>query len=92
MDERESTAFVASKADWTREEWARAERYTFTVGWNAEDELFIASAVEIPYAMSHGRTPEEAVRNVVDAVATVLDAAADNPAIIVPEPTGAVVR
>lgn len=91
MNERGQKAFVASKGDWTPEEWARAERYTFTVGWSAEDELFIASAVEIPYAMSHGRTPEEAVHNVVDAVASVLDAAADNPAIIIPEPSGVAV-
>lgn len=88
MDGRESIPFVASKEVWTPEEWARAERYTFTVGWNAEDN---ASAVEIPYAMSHGRTPEEAVHNVVDAVASVLEAATDNPSIIVPEPIGVVV-
>ena len=81
----------ASKQDWTREEWMRAERYTFTVGWNAEDEVFIASAAEIPYAMSHGRTPEEAVHNAIDAVATVLDAAENNPVILVPEPSVVVV-
>lgn len=88
MTGREQEEFVASKENWTPEEWARAERYTFTVGWSAEDQLFIASVVEIPYAMSHGRTPEEAVHNVIDAVASVLDAAAGNPSIIVPEPSG----
>lgn len=91
MDEREHDAFVASIEDWTPEEWARAERYTFTVGWSAEDEAFIASAVEIPYAVSHGRTPGEAVHNAVDAVASVIDAALDNPAIVIPEPSGVTV-
>lgn len=79
---------MASTEHWTPEEWAHAQRYTFTVGWSVEDEIFIASAIEIPYAMSHGRTPEEAVHNAVDAVASVIDAAADNPAIIIPEPSG----
>ncbi len=79
---------MASTENWTSEEWAQAQRYTFTVGWSVEDEIFIASAIEIPYAMSHGRTPEEAVHNAVDAVASVIDAAADNPAIIIPEPSG----
>jgi predicted RNase H-like HicB family nuclease len=87
MNRREPEAFVASKENWTTQEWARAERYTFTVGWSTVDEMFIASAVEIPYAMSHGRTPEEAVHNAVDAVATVIDAAADNPAIVIPDPS-----
>lgn len=44
MDGRESATFVASKEDWTPEEWSRAERTTFTVGWNAEND---ASALEI---------------------------------------------
>ncbi len=84
-------AFVASKENWTTQEWARAERYTFTVGWNTVDDLFIASAVEILYAMSHGRTLEEAVHNAVDAVASIIDAAADNPAIVIPAPSGVTV-
>lgn len=86
MDERGQEAFVASKDDWTTEEWVRAERYTYTVHWSEEDAAFIAVAREVPYAMSHGRTPEEAVHNAVDAVASVIDAAVDNPAIVVPEP------
>lgn len=79
---------MASKENWTPQEWAQAERYTYTVGWSVEDEIFIASAIEIPYAMSYGRTPEEAVHNAVDAVASVIDVAADNPAIVIPEPNG----
>ncbi len=84
MSGREQEAFAASKENWAQEEWARAERYTFTAGWSTEDELLIASAVDIPYAVSHGRTPEEAVHNTVDA-------AAENPAIIIPEPNGVAV-
>ena len=90
-DEPGEAPFVASREAWAPDEWARAERYTFTVGWSAEDELFIASAVEIPYAMSHGRTPEEAVHNAIDAVASVIDAAAAQPAITIPEPIGVAV-
>lgn len=84
-------AFVASPEDWTPEEWTRAQRYTYTVGWSVEDNVFIASAVEIPYAMSYGRTPEEAVHNAVDAVTSVINAASDNQAIVIPEPNGAIV-
>ena len=91
MNGRDEAAFVTSKENWTTSEWARAERYTFTVGWSTADGMFIASAVEIPYAMSYGRTPEEAVHNAVDAVASVIDAAADNPAIIIPDPMGVTV-
>lgn len=87
MDDRGQEAFVASKDDWTTEEWKRAERYTFTVHWSEEDAVFIAVASEVPYAMSHGRTPEEALHNAVDAVASVIDAANSNPAIIIPDPT-----
>ncbi len=82
---------MASKEHWTTQVWARAERYTFTVGWSTVDELFIASAMEIPYALSHGRTPEEAVHNAVDAVASVIDAAGGNPAIVIPDPSGVIV-
>jgi len=88
MDARDPEAFVASAEAWTPEEWAHAERYTYTVGWSAEDNLFIASAVEIPYAMSYGRTPEEAVHNAVDAVASVIDAASGDAAVVIPEPSG----
>jgi len=91
MDACEPEAFIASVEAWTAEEWARAERYAYRVGWSVEDNVFIASAIEIPYAMSYGRTPEEAVHNAVDAVASVIDAASDNPAIVIPEPSGATV-
>jgi len=80
-------AFLASIDVWTMEEWTRAERYTFTVRWSEEDSVFIATARELPYAMSHGRTPEEAVHNAVDAVASAIEAAIDNPAIMIPEPS-----
>ena len=36
---------------------------------------------------SNGWTPEEAVHNAVDAVASVIDTAMDNPAIVIPEPS-----
>jgi predicted RNase H-like HicB family nuclease len=88
MDRHENETFVASREDWTADEWKRAERYTFTVRWSEEDALFIAAAVEIPYAMSHGRSPEEAVHNAVDAVASVIDAATEHPDIVIPEPSG----
>jgi predicted RNase H-like HicB family nuclease len=88
MDERAEEAFVAARDNWTSEEWARAERYGYTVRWSEADAAFIASAVEIPYAMSYGRTPEEAVHNAIDAVASVIDAAAAHPGIVIPEPSG----
>ncbi|MBA2776036.1 MAG: hypothetical protein H0U31_04815, partial [Chloroflexia bacterium] len=66
MVEQKQEEFLASNDVWTTEEWARDERYTFTVHWSEEDAVFIATAKELPYAMSHGRTPEGAVHNAVD--------------------------
>ena len=58
---------------WTTEEWQRASRYTYRVWWSLEDGLYLAQCVEMPLAMSHGGTPEEAIHNAIDAAAVHLD-------------------
>lgn len=80
---------------WSDAELERARRYTYEVWWSEDDQLYLARCVEIPEAMSHGHTQDEAIQHAVDAVAVVLDAAAsdpDNATLHVPEPRHAAVR
>ncbi len=74
---------------WTEAELRRARAYTYEVWWSDTDQLFLARCVELPSAMSHGRTQADAIENAVDAVAVLLDAATqnpNNPHLRVPEP------
>jgi predicted RNase H-like HicB family nuclease len=80
-------AFAPAETPWSDEELYRAQAYTYEVWWSEADQLFIARCVEIPAAMSHGRTQAEAIENAVDAVAVAIDAsenAPENPALRVP--------
>ena len=64
----------------------KAMRYLVEVFWSDEDEGYIAVVPDLPGCSAYGRTPEEAVREIGDAVEAWIAAcrAAGDP---VPEPT-----
>ncbi|MBN1940008.1 MAG: toxin-antitoxin system HicB family antitoxin [Candidatus Aminicenantes bacterium] len=51
---------------------SKAERYTYRIEWSAEDDVFIARCAEFPGLGAHGRTQENALRQIKVAVAGAL--------------------
>ena len=89
MDAEWQDELLEPDRPWSQAELERARRYTYEVWWSDKDQLYLARCVEIPEAMSHGHTQDEAIQHAVDAVAVALDAAKadpDNAALRVPEP------
>jgi len=72
-------AFAEPVVPWTEDELRRARAYTYEVWWSETDQLYLARCVELPVAISPGRTQAEAIENAVDAVTVSIDAAAHNP-------------
>ncbi len=62
-------------------------KYETIIYWSAEDEAFIAEVPELAGCMAHGKTPEEALSNVSEAIRLWIDTAREfgDP---VPEPKG----
>lgn len=50
----------ASWDDVSPEELAEARRYSMRIDWSPEDEVFIASFLDVPFVRTHGETREEA--------------------------------
>lgn len=59
----------------TADELAEASRYSLVVEWSGEDGVYVVTVPELPGCMTHGATPEEAVRQGRDAIATWLGVA-----------------
>lgn len=51
---------------------SKVERYTYRIEWSQEDEAFVARCAEFPGLGAHGRSQEEALRQVKVAVAAAL--------------------
>jgi predicted HicB family RNase H-like nuclease len=47
---------------------SKAERYTYRIEWSAEDDVFVARCAEFPGLGAHGRTQEDALRQIKVAV------------------------
>lgn len=62
-------------------------KYEIIIYWSKEDNAFIAEVPELPGCMAHGKTYEEALQNVQDAITLWIDTAKEigDP---VPEPKG----
>lgn len=62
-------------------------KYEIIIYWSKEDNAFIAEVPELPGCMAHGKTYEEALQNVQDAITLWIDIAKEfgDP---VPEPKG----
>ncbi len=62
-------------------------RYEIIIHWSSEDDAFIAHVPELPGCMAHGKTYEEAVMNVQDAIQLWIDTSKEfgDP---IPEPKG----
>ena len=43
-------------------------KYEIIIFWSNEDNAFIAEVPELPGCMSHGETPEKALKNAKDAM------------------------
>lgn len=46
-----------------------AKQLTYVVQWSEEDDVYLASAAELPESRTHGETPEGALANAIDVVA-----------------------
>lgn len=51
------------------------EKYETIIYWSDEDRTFVADVPELPGCMAHGNTPEEALKNVNEAIKLWLDTA-----------------
>jgi len=51
---------------------SKVERYTYRIEWSQEDEAFVARCAEFPGLGAHGRSQEEALRQIKVAVAAAL--------------------
>ena len=63
------------------------DKYEIIIYWSEPDEAFVADAPELPGCMAHGKTHEEALANMRDAMGLWLDTAREfgDP---IPEPKG----
>ena len=70
-----------------KESLPKAEHYLYSVGWSEADEAFVARVAEFPSLAAHADTQEEALREIKDLVAFVLNdlKESDEP---IPEPFG----
>ncbi|MDQ7031548.1 MAG: type II toxin-antitoxin system HicB family antitoxin [Desulfonauticus sp.] len=50
-------------------------KYKIIIYWSDEDNAFIAEAPELPGCMAHGKSYEEAVKNIKDAIKLWIDTA-----------------
>lgn len=62
-------------------------KYETIIYWSEEDQAFIADVPELPGCMAHGKTQEDALVNVKDAIQLWIDTAKEfgDP---IPEPKG----
>lgn len=56
-----------------KESVPKVEQFLYSVGWSAEDNSFIARVAEFPSLAAHGKTQEEALREIKDVVGFVLE-------------------
>lgn len=63
------------------------EEYEIDIVYSEADGCFVAHIPQLPFTGAHGDTPEEALANARDAVATTLDALREDGKPI-PEPLG----
>ena len=62
-------------------------KYEIILFWSDEDQVFIADVPELPGCMAHGNTPEEALKQVKEAIQLWIDTAREfgDP---IPQPKG----
>ena len=62
-------------------------KYEIIIYWSREDDAFVAETPELPGCMTHGKTYEEAIKNIQEAIQLWIDTAKEfgDP---VPEPKG----
>ena len=57
----------------SKKEGSDVERYTYTVAWSDEDEVFVARVAEFPSLAAHGKTAAAALREIQLVVGAVID-------------------
>ena len=63
------------------------QKYEIILYWSNEDKVFVAEVPELPGCMAHGKTQENALKNVNEAVELWIDTAKEFGDSI-PEPKG----
>ena len=53
----------------------QGHRYSMSIEWDPEDEIYVATVPELPGCRTHGMSHEEAVKQALDAIESWLDAA-----------------
>jgi predicted HicB family RNase H-like nuclease len=51
---------------------SKADKYTYRVGWSEEDSVHIAHSLEFPSLQAHGKTTEEALKEILKVVGATL--------------------
>ena len=62
-------------------------RYETIIYWDSEDKIFIADIPELPGCKAHGRTKQEALKNIEESAALWLETARED-GIDIPAPRG----
>ncbi|MBV8694444.1 MAG: type II toxin-antitoxin system HicB family antitoxin, partial [Ktedonobacteraceae bacterium] len=53
------------------------EHYSLLIQWNDEDKIYIVTVPELPSCKTHGRTYDEAIKNVLEVIELWLETAKD---------------
>lgn len=51
---------------------SKVDKYTYKVGWSEEDSSHVARCLEFPSLAAHGKTSEEALKEIMKVVAATL--------------------
>jgi len=62
-------------------------KYEIIIYWSRKDDAFVAETPELPGCMAHGKTYEEAIKNIQEAIQLWIDTAKEF-GDSVPEPKG----
>ncbi len=63
----------------------KSEHYSLLIQWDDEDKIYVVSVPELPGARTHGKTREEAIKNVLEVIDLWIEAA-EKDGITVPSP------
>ena len=51
------------------------QHYSMTIQWDPEDHIYIISVPELPGAKTHGKTYDEAIKNILEVIELWIEAA-----------------
>ncbi len=53
----------------------KPQHYSMVIQWDPEDQIYIISVPELPGAKTHGKTYDEAIKNILEVIELWIEAA-----------------